>query len=162
MTSLSLSPTPICIDKEPHPLFVVLNSTTGTMSTVFLSPVQSISKLDTFSGLPLPDDELGPTRSTPLLSESSSSPTRKNPEPISPLLDKVLRGAIGLRLDSASPEATSSLKNVSDRHDDVVKQGSTSSFTDILESRGSEMDQAWMEMQVSMYLFEENGWEKYD
>ena len=111
------------------------------MSTVYLSEVKSASKLDSYSGLRLDVDEdetdgLGATKSTPLLLETYG-PT-KNPErPLSPLLNHVLRPS---KVPKSPEGRTSSLTELED--------GKTSSFTDILESRDTDMDQAWMEMQV--------------
>lgn len=110
------------------------------MSAVYLSSVPSASKLDSYTGLPLPDDELGATKSTPLLLEGLGGSSN------SPLLDKVLRGK-SLR-DSVG--GASSLEELGDAREGQEEEvlGKTSSFVDILESRDGERDQAWMDMQV--------------
>ncbi len=112
---------------------------------MYLSPVEGKSKLDAHSGLVSPDnDDLGHTKSTPLLLEGYS--TRKITEdPIpspAPLLNNhVSRSTKCLRGSALSPEAI-----LGKREDSAAM--SSSSFTDILESRNLEMDQAWMETQV--------------
>lgn len=115
---------------------------------MFLSRVKSASKLDSYTGLPLPEDELGATKSTPLLLEGPST-SRWQHEPLSPLLDQVLRGE-SLR-DSVGVEGTSSLQELGGRDKEEEEEKRTSSFVDILESRVSDMDQAWMDTQVASY-----------
>ncbi len=148
-----------CVRGSPTPLFSVhfsptLNSCKARkMSTVYLSNLKGASKLDSYTGLPVEDDELGASRSTPLLS-GGLSPTSKGT--LTPLLNRVLRGK-NLR-DSKGLEGISSLLELGSRErgdgaEDVGEgeeggERRTSSFVDLLESRDIEMDKAWMDMQV--------------
>lgn len=88
-------------------------------------------------------DELGSSQSSPLLQEVAT----KLQQDSSQLQDQILRPK-SVR-DSIGLEGTSSLKELGELG--VAEEGMkrTSSFADLLESR--EMDQAWLEMQVSSY-----------
>lgn len=110
--------------------------------------------MDSYTGLPLEDDELGASRSTPTLLPGTppSSPTKK--ASLTPLLDQVLRGKSPR--ESLGLEATGSLQELGTREggdgaEDVEERGQerkNSSFADLLESRDEESDKAWMNMQV--------------
>lgn len=121
------------------PLFMLNKN----MATVYLSRVDSSSKLDSRTGLPLGRDELGASQSSPVLQEGSTA----RQQDLSPLLDKGDLRPKSVR-DSLSPEVTSSLKELGEleRENEAVKR--KSSFVDLLESRDIEMDQAWLDMQV--------------
>ena len=110
------------------------------MSAVYLSSVQSASKLDSYTGRPLAENDLGATKSTPLLLDGSS---RKN----SPLLDKVLRGK-GLEDGGSCLQELGGAAQGGEEEGEEEEEGRTSSFADILESRDAERDQAWTETQV--------------
>ena len=119
------------------------------MSTVYLSSVQSASKLDSYTGLPLPsEDDLPASGSVPLLLDSSS---RKN----SPLLDKVLRGRGPPGGSVSSSQELGELRGEGEEGEgerEEEGEGKASSFVDILESRDPERDQAWMETQVHIEI----------
>lgn len=111
------------------------------MSTVFLSSVDSSSKLDSYTGLPT-DDGLSATKSTPLLLEGITvSPTDYGLKRIvarSPLLDEVLR--------KGSLRPTSSLGDLEGLEDEDLQH--RTSFADLLQSRDLGRDQSWMDTQV--------------
>lgn len=131
------------------------------MSTVFLAPVKSISSLDSYTGLRLPDDELGPTQSSPLLLDETSprqisaqqqptTPTNTSKH-LSPLLDQVLRAKGQYSSpNTTSPGATGGLKELGE--DKKEERPLSSSFTELLESRDLERDNAWMDTQVKIVM----------
>ena len=118
--------------------------------------------MDSYTGLPEEEDELGVSHSTPTLLPQAGGPSPASKGTLSPLLDKVLRGK-SLR-DSLGLEGTSSLLELGTREggdgtEDGEERGDeegggrrTSSFVDLLESRDIEMDRAWRDTQVCNVL----------
>ncbi len=136
------------------------------MSTVYLSEVESSSKLDSYTGLPvLQDDGLGVSRSTPLLHDWSPSSKRQKP---TALLDGVLlknaskfsngsnlaqaRGSSG-RIFSSSLTELEEVDGGEEDDDDGGKSSLHSSFGELLQTRDSKSDQTWMESQVQWQLY---------
>lgn len=119
------------------------------MSTVYLSSVQSASKLDSHTGLPVTDGESGATRSNTLLPKAPSPEARKK-YPLSP---QTLEACESPRQSpSGSKSSLGEAEEENEEEEGEEGEVKASSFGDILESRDTERDHAWMEMQVELHL----------